>query len=186
MSALLPEVVVFPAALPDSDADRLAALFDAHYHRLYRLARRLAPSVDDALDLVQETFLRAARRAAAIPVGPSAEEAWLVRVLVNLQRDHWRKAAVRKQHDLSEPSAEADCGQEASLIARATVWRALDALKPRRRAVVVMRELEGLAIPAIARQLGISAVTVRWHLSMGRRDLGRILTPGTGDAHEHR
>ena len=50
-----------PAALPASDADRLAALFDAHHDRLYRLARRLAPTADDALDLVQEAFLKAAR-----------------------------------------------------------------------------------------------------------------------------
>ena len=39
-------------------ADRLAALFDSHHDRLYRLARRLSPSADDALDLVQETFLK--------------------------------------------------------------------------------------------------------------------------------
>jgi DNA-directed RNA polymerase specialized sigma24 family protein len=38
-------------------SDRLASLFDIHHERLYRLARRLAPSKDDALDLVQETFL---------------------------------------------------------------------------------------------------------------------------------
>jgi len=51
----------------------------------------------------------------------------------------------------------------------------LDKLTPRRRAIVVMHELEGLAIPAIASLLGISAITVRWHLSLGRRDLARDL-----------
>jgi RNA polymerase sigma-70 factor (ECF subfamily) len=77
-----------------------------------------------------------------------------------------------------------DTGQEAVLIARATVWRALDTLTPRRRAVVVMHELEGLPIPAIASLLGINAITVRWHLSMGRRDLARALTPQMGDTNE--
>jgi hypothetical protein len=38
-------------------ADRLSALFEAHADRLYRLVRRLVPVADDALDLVQETFL---------------------------------------------------------------------------------------------------------------------------------
>ena len=33
--------------------------------------------------------------------------------------------------------------------------------------------------------LGISAITVRWHLSMGRRDLTRILRPNMGDTHEN-
>ena len=44
---------VLPAALPADPGDRLAALFDAHHERLYRLARRLAPHADEALDLVQ-------------------------------------------------------------------------------------------------------------------------------------
>jgi DNA-directed RNA polymerase specialized sigma24 family protein len=49
-----------------------------------------------------------------------------------------------------------------------------------------MHELEGLAVPAIASLLGISAITVRWHLSMGRRDLARVLRPATGGNHEQR
>ena len=178
---------VLPAALPDKRADRLSSLFDAHHERLYRLARRLAPSVDDALDLVQETFLKAARSSTSIPAGLTAEEAWLVRVLVNIRRDQWRKAAVRKRHDTEAGHRSvADYSQESALIARATVWRALDVLKPRRRAVVVMHELEGLSIAAIASLLGISAITVRWHLSMGRRDLARALAPRLGGSNEHR
>lgn len=47
----------------DSAGDRLAALFEAHVNRLYYLARRLVPSADDALYLVQETFLKATTRA---------------------------------------------------------------------------------------------------------------------------
>jgi RNA polymerase sigma-70 factor (ECF subfamily) len=176
-----------PVEIPGDAADRLAALFDAHHDRLYRLARRLAPSVDDALDLVQETFLKAARSPTSVPVGLTSEEAWLVRVLINVRRDQWRKTAVRKRHDREvSHSANVDNGQEAVLIARATVWRALDALTPRRRAVVVMHELEGLTTSAIASLLGISAITVRWHLSIGRHDLARALTPQMGDTNENR
>src|SRR5262245_10706122 len=171
----LPLARALPAALPASAADRLAALFDAHHERLYRLARRLAPGADEALDLVQETFLKAARSLSSVPVGRTSEEAWLVRVLINIRRDEWRKAAVRERHDVSIGRATVDADQEAALVARATVWRALDALPPRRRAVVIMYELEGLTIPAIASLLGISAITVRWHLSKGRRDLTRTL-----------
>ena len=77
-----------------------------------------------------------------------------------------------------------DNDQEAVLIARATVWRALDTLPPRRRAVVVMHELEGLTISAIASLLRISAITVRWHLSVSRRALARVLRPQMGDTNE--
>ena len=164
----------------EEPSDRIAALFDTHHKRIYGLARRLTSSADEALDLVQETFLRAVRSAKSVPYGAEREEAWLVRVLVNLRRDQWRKAAVRKQHDDPTSPPEAQVDHAAAVIARATVWRALDMLPPRRRAVIVMRELEGLDVRAIAAQLGISAITVRWHLSAGRRQLARLLTSGHG------
>ncbi len=85
--------------------ERLASLFDAHYARLYRLARRLAPTTDDALDLVQETFLRATRFPNSIPAGAAGEEAWLVRVLVNIRRDQWRKASTRDRLGKLRPGA---------------------------------------------------------------------------------
>ncbi len=176
-----------PVVLSGNPADRLSALFDRHHDRLYRLARRLAPNADDALDLVQETFLKAARSPASVPLGLTDEEAWLVRVLINIRRDQWRKTAVRRRHDREmSHSISVDNDQEAVLMARATVWRALDALTPRRRAVVVMHELEGLTISAIASLLGISAITVRWHLSVGRRDLARALRPQMGETNEKR
>ncbi|MBI3492221.1 MAG: RNA polymerase sigma factor [Acidobacteria bacterium] len=167
----------------DDRAERLAALFDAHQERLYRLARRLAQDSDDASDLVQDTFLRAARSPGSVPVGLADEEAWLVRVLINIRRDQWRKTAVRNRFSASLCVAVTsdDSNQESALIARTTVWRALDVLQPRRRAVVIMHELEGLTISSIASLLGISAITVRWHLSMGRHDLTRALKPFMGD-----
>lgn len=178
----LPVADVLPIPMPDNSTDRLSALFDAHYDRLYRLARRLVPTADAAADLVQETFLRAASARRSVPAGATAEEAWLVRVLVNIRRDEWRKAAVRRRYDEEAwrgPQAQRD--HEAACVARATIWRALDILTPRRRAVVVMHEIEGLPIAAIASLLGVSAITVRWHLSRGRRDLARVLKPIAGD-----
>ena len=183
----VPIVSAVPVAFPDDPGGRLAVLFDAHHQRLYRLARRLAPSADEALDLVQETFLKAARAPDAVPAGPSNEEAWLVRVLINIRRDQWRKTAVRARHERDlRAETHATAGHESAIIARATVWRALERLTPRRRAVVVMHELEGLPIAEIASSLAITAVTARWHLAMGRRDLARALRPQMGDTNADR
>jgi RNA polymerase sigma-70 factor (ECF subfamily) len=66
------------------------------------------------------------------------------------------------------------------LIAKRSVWAALDVLQPRRRAIVIMHELEGINLSTIASSLGISGMTVRWHLSMGRRDLKRVLASRLG------
>jgi RNA polymerase sigma-70 factor, ECF subfamily len=176
-----PDAAALPLLRQDAPEERLAVLFDTHHERLYRLARRLAPSVDDALDLVQETFLRAARSPGAVPNGHSREEAWLVRVLVNLQRDAWRKSTVRHRHARSLKELAPEAGDpEAALVARQVVWRALEWLPPRRRAVIVMHELEALSVPEIAALLGISGITVRWHLSFGRRTLTRLLLHQSG------
>src|SRR6266850_3071787 len=165
--------------------DRLSALFEVHADRLYRLARRLVPGADDALDLLQETFLKAARSPESVPRGLRDEEAWLVRVLVNIRRDQWRKEAVRKRHelDLSDAAVQHD-DPERSFLIRTAVWRALDYLPPRRRAAVVMYELEGLSMASIASLLGINPITVRWHLSRGRRELARRLRPQLGEIDE--
>jgi RNA polymerase sigma factor (sigma-70 family) len=171
---------ILPVVQMRYPSERLAAVFDAHYERLYRLARRLTANTDDALDLVQETFLKAAHSPKSIPTGATNEEAWLVRVLINTQRDHWRKLSTRKRHDIKASLPPASHEFETALIARNTVWQALDVLPPRRRAIVVMHELEEVAIPTIATLLGISAITVRWHLSMGRRDLMHALRPHGG------
>lgn len=171
-----PLVHALDTALPDDGTSRLATLFDTHYDRLHRLARRLTSSADDAGDLVQDTFLRATHRMGSIPQGLSREEAWLVRVLVNIRRDQWRQAATRRRLDETHPPEPTITrSAESAVMARDTVWRALDALTPRRRAVVVLHELEDLSVPAIAALLGITAVTVRWHLSLGRRELARAL-----------
>ena len=165
--------------------DRLRLLFDTYEDKLYRLARRLSASADDAHDLVQDTFVRAAQALTSIPAG-APEYAWLVRVLVNLRRDQWRKAAVRARaapralpiHHAVPPTAES------ALIAKRAVWSALDSLAPRRRAIVVLAELEGMAPGEIAALLGVAALTVRWHLSMARRELKHMLAEHLGERHE--
>jgi len=55
------------------------------------------------------------------------------------------------------------------------VQRALERLAPRRRAVVVLHDLEDASVGEIARLLGVTAVTVRWHLSRGRRELASVI-----------
>ena len=175
------EALVLVPSSDRTDADpqaRLAALFDTHQARLFRLARRLAGTGEDARDLVQETFLRAARSPQSVPAGAPHEEAWLVRVLINICRDRWRQVAVRRFHQpaLASPATAAD--PESALIARSLIWQALGQLPPRRRAILILYELEGSGIPAIAKLLGVTAVTVRWHLSVGRRELARVLSTG--------
>src|SRR5688500_17570631 len=103
MRVMTGEATIAVAVRPAGNvAERLGALFDAHHQRLYRLARRMLRDPDAARDLVQETFLRAARSPGAIPMGLNDEEAWLVRVLVNLCRDSWRRSQTRGRLEASD------------------------------------------------------------------------------------
>jgi RNA polymerase sigma-70 factor (ECF subfamily) len=196
MRVMTGEAATVAAASQDERtvADRLGTLFDVHHQRLYRLARRMSRSADEARDLVQDAFLRAARTPTSVPSGATAEEAWLVRVLVNLCRDKWRQTKTRERLLLRQgyggrvdrsvqmmPATE-PVDPEAALIARSLVWQALATLDPRRRAVLVMHELEGSPVASIARTLGVTSVTVRWHLSKGRRELASAIAGEGGQS----
>ena len=157
--------------------DRLAELFDSHQNRLFHLALRLCSDREEARDLVQEAFLRAARQPGSVPEGEPGGEAWLVRTLVNLCKDRYRRLAVRSKarEELSREGRRERSDPEESQVARATVQAALARLAPRRRAAIVLHELEGRPVRDVARLLGVTEVTVRWHLLAARRELARLL-----------
>jgi len=166
-----------------SAAEKLAGLFDAHQRRLFHLALRLCSDREEARDLVQEAFLRAARQPRAVPEGEPGGEAWLVRTLVNLCRDRYRRLSVRSRarQDLAREGMRPRSHPEDVQVARATVQAALARLSPRRRAAIVLHELEGQPVREVARLLGITEVTVRWHLLVARRELARELAPAKGE-----
>lgn len=157
-------------------ARRLEALYDRTHQRLYRLGCRMTGDADAALDLIQETFLRAAGRPEALPPEDSSAEAWLVRVLVNLCRDQYRQREVRTRTAGRVPQGAPAPDPEAAAVARNLVKTALAALKPRRRAVIALHELEELPVREVARLLGLAEVTVRWHLALGRREMASRLS----------
>lgn len=164
-----------PAAAVEDDGRRLAAAFDAHHRRLFLLALRLLFDREEAKDALQETFLRAARAGRGLPrpTDEAEAEAWLVRVLVNVCRDRRRRAQVRARFVPDPPPAAPDPAERAA--AKQAVAAALARLPARRRAVVVLHELEERDVPEIARLLGLARPTVRWHLAAARRELRRLL-----------
>jgi RNA polymerase sigma-70 factor (ECF subfamily) len=167
----------------DAPGERLGDLFDRHHRDLYRLALRMLSDPEEARDLVQDAFLRAARRPSRLPVDEEGGRKWLIRVAVNLCRDRYRRRGVRSRFrarhdaDVLFPSASAAPSPEAAAVARGAVGKALASLEPRRRAVVILHELEERSTAEVADLLGIAIVTVRWHLSRARRDLATLLAP---------
>ncbi|MDX1384078.1 MAG: sigma-70 family RNA polymerase sigma factor [Thermoanaerobaculia bacterium] len=154
----------------------MGELFERHHEVLWRFAVRLTGDPEAAGDAVQETFVRALR--SRLPAAPTAARAWLMRTLVNLTRDRHRRRRVRRNHAdrlRREPRPVAGGDLEAGAHARREVDRAVRALTPRRRAVLVLAELEGQSPAEIAALLDIREATVRWHLAAARRSLRRAL-----------
>jgi RNA polymerase sigma-70 factor (ECF subfamily) len=175
------------AGSPAMTSQRIGDLFDRHHQRLYGLARRLSSDPEEAKDLVQEAFLRAAKRPGSLPTEDHRAEAWLVRVVVNLCRDRYRRLAVRRRPEVVHNLDQKVPGSpESQAIARTSVQTALASLKPRRRAVIVLRELEGLPVAEVAKLLGMNPGTVRWHHSLGRQELARLLLVKTSEEAEER
>ncbi|HEX7151194.1 MAG TPA: RNA polymerase sigma factor [Thermoanaerobaculia bacterium] len=169
--------IALTAAQTLGDSDRLARLYDLQHRRLYRLALRLARDEQEAQDLVQEAFLRAARQPGRIPPGDEQAGAWLVRIVVNLTKDRHRRHVVRDTFRRLFVREQPDPAE--ALDARTAVAKAMNALPPRQRVIVALYELEGHGTPEIAKMLNVAEVTVRWHLAAARKRLAVLLAPFT-------
>lgn len=77
---------------------------------LYRTARRLAAQPADAEDLVHDTYVKAfqAYRTVHLPDDASCR-AWLFRIMININRDHYRRAARSPEVTTTEYMGEAPC-----------------------------------------------------------------------------
>jgi RNA polymerase sigma-70 factor (ECF subfamily) len=145
---------------------------------LQRFAIRLTGNVDEAEDLVQETLLRATR-AWETYRGHAQFRTWLFQIVVNVFRDRLRKrpppgALPDGLVDAGgvAPAAGAETDERGRLIAKA-----VSALPPRQREVIVLHTYEQLTIAEVAQALGITEVNVRAQLTYARKRLKELLAP---------
>jgi RNA polymerase sigma-70 factor (ECF subfamily) len=156
--------------LARGEREALTPLVERHYRRLYRIALGYLRQREDALDVVQEAFVRvfqaAGRWDGSADAGP-----WLSRVTVNLSIDRWRRNRRRAvtfsplaEGDHLEVLADQGPAPDRGVIGRESGERlasALRALPERQRAVVVLRHYQDLSLDEIARTLGMSLGTVK-------------------------
>jgi RNA polymerase sigma-70 factor, ECF subfamily len=171
--------------LASGDRDALAPLVERHYRRLYRIALGYLREREDALDVVQEAFVKvfqaAARWDGSADAGP-----WLSRVTVNLSIDRWRRNKRRGQ--TFSPLAEGDHldvladhrpAPDQGVVGRESgerLSKALSTLPERQRAVVVLRHYQELSLEEIARTLGMSLGTVKSSLHRALHRMRATLT----------
>ncbi|HSB62171.1 MAG TPA: sigma-70 family RNA polymerase sigma factor [Vicinamibacteria bacterium] len=156
--------------LAAGDRDALAPLMERHYRRLYRLALSYLRNPDDALDAVQETFVKAFQNAARWD-GSAEAGAWLSRIAINVSIDRYRRDRRRQatfaplgETDHDESLAGAEPSPERRALGSELAGRVASAVKglpEKQRAVFVLRHYEEMSLVEIAESLGMSLGTVK-------------------------
>jgi RNA polymerase sigma-70 factor (ECF subfamily) len=166
-------------------------LVERHQRRAFAIALSLVRDENDARELVQDAFLRVFKNLGGFQ-GSSSFFTWLYRIITNLSIDLIRKPG-RQTTDLEEARLELDDGADFDLpfISRmdgadpvdvvrrreiaARLQTALDALPSYHRAVIVMREIDGLSYEEMAQAMSVSKGTIMSRLFHARQKLQRAL-----------
>ncbi len=132
----------------------------------------------DAEDLLQAVLERAYRRWRRICAGGDPGP-YVRRMLVNASVDRWRLLRHRPELPFAEAAAgSASIDQSAAVDDRDVLWRALAALSPGQRAVIVLRYYEDLSEAQTAVVLGCSVGSVKTQASRALARLRGIVADG--------
>jgi RNA polymerase sigma-70 factor (ECF subfamily) len=173
------------ATAKDIAAQEFSSVVQSHRSKIFRFLLASTRDVDLAETLTQECFLKAYRNWSNFR-GDSSAMTWLMRIAINLQKDHWRNRRLQfwrqtqiNSVDVDEASEWLPSGArsaEQMLLAReqvGQVWKAVEGLSERQRTVFLLRYVEEQELSEIASITGLSEGTVKAHLS---RALARVRT----------
>lgn len=182
------------ARAANGDGRAFKTLVERHQRRAHAVAFGLVRNHEDALEIVQEAFVRVFKHRAEF-AGQASFSTWLYRIVFNLSIDQLRKRS---------PGKAVDFDDEVSMDGAAAEWvprrsevdplvqldrkrmvqavqTALDQLPPYHRAVILLRELEGFSYEEMAETLAVSKGTIMSRLFHARKKLQRLLREALGD-----
>lgn len=151
-------------------------LYAAHVDRVYALCLRMSGQREQAEQLTQDAFVRAWEKLRLFR-GESAFGSWLYRLAVNViledrRADRRRTAPLHAGGDRLLADTPARTGAPDL---RLDLERAIAALPPRARAVLVLYDVEGYPQEEVARMLGVAIGTVKAQLHRARSLLREML-----------
>lgn len=145
---------------------------ERHLDMVYRLARSSLSCTADAEDAAQETMLRLWNTDTLFQ-GDDHLRHWLVRVCINVCRDHARSAWRRRVVSLEE------CREpEFSDPACQNLWDEVSALPAKYRLPLYLYYYEGYSVAEVGELLGLKVSTVQTRLARAREKLKTQLTEG--------
>lgn len=188
-AALLSDIELVKNTL---SGDRMAYrdLVEKYQQRIYSIAYGVLHNREDALDVCQDVFIKAYRKLEKFR-GDSSFYTWLYRIAINMAIDYRRKRkigveveyddAIGPDEEIEQPGMKTASDIPSESLDRKEmnelVMEAIEMLPDEQKAVIILREIEGLAYDEIAKTVGISIGTVMSRLHYGRRKLRDILAP---------
>ncbi len=176
------------------DQQAFRELVGRYQQKVYGISFGMLHNADDAMDVSQEAFIKVHRYLDNFK-GTSSFYTWLYRITVNLCIDHIRKhkkatvldfdEAIGHDEDTPNEIVPSTLGMNPGRNLdrkelRGLINKALETLSPAHRAVILMREVEGLSYKEIADVLEISIGTVMSRLFHARRRMQAALVDVMG------
>lgn len=167
------------------DRDALRQLFERYQRRLLAVVVGMVRNPEDAREIVQDTFVRAFRNLEGFK-GDSSFYTWLYRIAVNRAIDLRRRTS---RHQSTEFDESVATGEEFTISAGGAagsgdpfeavrnrelgrkIGEAIESLTPDHRAVILLREIEGLSYEEISEVMDCSLGTVMSRLHYARKKL---------------
>lgn len=177
-------------ALRAGDRQEFARLVETYSGPLYRLALKMLGNVQDAEDVLQNTFLKALQHLPEFE-GRSSLSTWLYRIAANealmLLRRRRPETSVsdlfaeNEDDDIETPKQFVDwcCLPEEELLsseARRYLEEAIQRLPPKLRVVFLLRDIEGLSIQETSQILQLSEAAIKTRLLRARLHLREQLS----------
>jgi len=175
------------------DSAAMERLITKYHSRVYNAILRICTNADDAAELTQETFVKVIEKISDFE-GRSGFYTWVFRIAVNLTLNYCQRGARLAFRSLDAKSDEKneqakgalkevlssdDSPDPAAVAANKELWqmvlKAMNKLDDAQRAVIVLRDIEGMNYAQISAVLEIELGTVKSRLSRARGNLREIL-----------
>jgi RNA polymerase sigma factor (sigma-70 family) len=152
-------------------------IYDVSRDRLFALLSYYTGGHEEALDLLQETYLSAIGSIGRYS-GDGSLVAWLAVIAIRRARD-WKRKLVqwKRKHDALTAQQSTDPPPVPDEHLRIQVRDAVSELKGNQRGAFLMRELEGMSFREIADALGCDEGTARVHYFRARQTMKDLLEP---------
>lgn len=149
----------------------IAKVYKLYSDMLFRLALVHTGNREDAMDAVQDVFLKYTEKTLLFS-SSEHEKAWFIRATVNRCHDIYRKNSVRNHDELDSALGIAYKEQFGENL---SVFEAVEKLPEKVKTVIILHYLEGFSVEETAKMLLLTASAVKMRLSRGREALKEIL-----------